>query len=209
MVKKVHPIPAFALCGLVGLLLALTVQGCDLKTLLSVAYNGVKTDTGAAEVNALLQRGGFNGMLSVMALYIGACTFTTILDASGARAAITEALLKKADSNSRLLLFTLFSALIHLLGLGDAQVACYLNGSLLSDAYAQRGLDKKVLSRASCDICTNLSPLIPWTTCGLYVAATLGTGCLPLCVFNIVGVVIAVALAIAGNSAANVRQGKE
>lgn len=205
IVKKVHPIPAFALSGLLGLILAMTVQGIDLKTLLGIAYSGVKIDTGIAEVNAIIQRGGFNGMLSVMALYIGACTFTTVADASGARKVVTEAMFKNAQSDKQVILISQLCALVHLLGLGDAQVASYMSGNMLLPTYKERNLELKNLTRANCDICTSLSPMIPWTTGGLYVVATLGTGYSLFCIFNIVSVVLAVVLAVLGKDIAKAK----
>lgn len=203
MWKKVHPIPALALVGFIGLLFALLVQGYDIKTLLSVAYNGAgKIDTGIAEVNSLIQRGGFSGVLSVMALYIGACTFTTVADACGARTVVVDSLLKNARKDSQVVLITQASALVHLLGLGDAQAAEYLNGNLFVEAYKSRGLALKTLTRANCDICTSLSPLVPWTTGALFVSATLGSGYAPFCIFNLASVVIAVILAAVGRDIA-------
>lgn len=208
MIKKVHPIPALALTGVFGLLLALLFQSYSFKQLIGMAYNGFNVSTNIPEVDAIVKRGGFSGMLSVMALYIGACTFTTVADASGARAVVTEAMFKKADTEEKVLLITQLSAFIHLLGLGDAQVASYMNGNMLQNVYNDRQLALKNLTRANCDICTSLSPMIPWTTGGLFVAATLGTGFAPFCIFNIACVVIAVVLAFLGKDIAKAESDK-
>ena len=76
---------------------------------------------------------------------------------------------------------------------------------MLLPTYKERNLELKNLTRANCDICTSLSPMIPWTTGGLYVVATLGTGYSLFCIFNIVSVVLAVVLAVLGKDIAKAK----
>ena len=61
--------------------------------------------------------------------------------------------------------------------------------------YQNRNLDPKNLSRALEDAGTMTSPLIPWNTCGAYMAGTLGVATfsyLPYCFFNLICPVVAV-----------------
>jgi NhaC family Na+:H+ antiporter len=61
--------------------------------------------------------------------------------------------------------------------------------------YANRNLDPKNLSRTLEDAATMTSPLIPWNTCGAYMAGTLGVATfayLPYCFFNLICPVVAV-----------------
>ena len=64
-----------------------------------------------------------------------------------------------------------------------------------------RGLAPVVLSRALGDSATVTSPLIPWNSCGAYMAATLAvatTAFLPFCFFNILNPLITVAFGFLG-----------
>ena len=60
--------------------------------------------------------------------------------------------------------------------------------------YARQGLDPKNLSRTLEDGGTITSVLIPWNTCGAYMASTLGVATLtyaPFCFFNIINPLVA------------------
>ena len=55
--------------------------------------------------------------------------------------------------------------------------------------FARRGLDPKNLSRTLEDAGTITSVLVPWNTCGAYMASTLGVATLtyaPFCFFNLI-----------------------
>jgi NhaC family Na+:H+ antiporter len=60
--------------------------------------------------------------------------------------------------------------------------------------YENRNLDMKNLSRTLEDAGTITSPLVPWNTCGAYMAGTLGVATfayLPYCFFNLINPIIA------------------
>jgi NhaC family Na+:H+ antiporter len=55
--------------------------------------------------------------------------------------------------------------------------------------FKRRNLDPKNLSRVVEDSGTLTSPLVPWNTCGVYMAAALGVptlAYLPFCFFNLI-----------------------
>jgi NhaC family Na+:H+ antiporter len=61
--------------------------------------------------------------------------------------------------------------------------------------FARRGLSNLNLSRTIEDGGTITSPLIPWNTCGAYMAGTLGVATfayLPYAFFNLIGPVVAI-----------------
>ena len=68
-------------------------------------------------------------------------------------------------------------------------------------AFDERGLAPVVLSRALGDSATVTSPLIPWNSCGAYMAATLGvaaTSFAPFCFFNLLNPLMSIAFAFLG-----------
>ena len=76
-----------------------------------------------------------------------------------------------------------------------------LPGRLFQSEYRRRGLEPVNLSRALEDGATITSPLVPWNTCGAYMAATLGVATLdylPYAFFNLVGPVVALVMAYTG-----------
>jgi NhaC family Na+:H+ antiporter len=56
---------------------------------------------------------------------------------------------------------------------GDQYIAIVVPGRMYAATYRERGLHPKNLSRALEDGGTLTSPLVPWNTCGAFMAATL------------------------------------
>ncbi|HEY5644583.1 MAG TPA: Na+/H+ antiporter NhaC family protein, partial [Pseudomonadales bacterium] len=80
-------------------------------------------------------------------------------------------------------------------------IAIVIPGRMFKDAYAERGLHEKNLARTLEDAATITSPLVPWNTCGAYMAATLGVptlAYLPFCFFNLVNPFVAIAYGYTG-----------
>jgi NhaC family Na+:H+ antiporter len=72
---------------------------------------------------------------------------------------------------------------------------------MFKGAFQQRGLAPVVLSRSLGDSATVTSALIPWNSCGAFMAATLGVTTVayaPFTFFNILSPLISVALAFFG-----------
>ena len=83
----------------------------------------------------------------------------------------------------------------------DQYIAVVLPGRMFRGAFAARGLAPVVLSRALGDSATVTSPLIPWNSCGAYMAATLGvatTAYVPFAFFNLLNPLISIAFAFLG-----------
>jgi NhaC family Na+:H+ antiporter len=72
---------------------------------------------------------------------------------------------------------------------GDQYVAIVLPARMFRLEFKKRGLAPQVLSRTVEDSGTVTSVLIPWNTCGAYIAGVLGVSTfayLPYCFYNIV-----------------------
>ncbi|MDP7042350.1 MAG: Na+/H+ antiporter NhaC family protein, partial [Gammaproteobacteria bacterium] len=67
--------------------------------------------------------------------------------------------------------------------------------------FEKRGLDPRNLSRVIEDSGTLTSPLVPWNTCGAYMAATLGVATLaylPFAFFNLINPLVSMFYGITG-----------
>ncbi|MBT8269012.1 MAG: sodium:proton antiporter [Flavobacteriaceae bacterium] len=126
------------------------------------------------KLNDLFSSGGMKGMLWTIFLIICAMVFGGVMDAIGALARITKALLSVAST-----LFGLFaSTVISCLGLNtiasDQYLAIVIPGKMFKKAFDDRGLAPENLSRTLEDSGTVTSVLIPWNTCGAYQSGVLG-----------------------------------
>lgn len=124
----------------------------------------------------LFSAGGMNGMLWTIFLIICAMVFGGVMDAIGALARITKALLSFATT-----VFGLFaSTVISCLGLNtiasDQYLAIVIPGKMFKKAFEDKGLAPENLSRTLEDSGTVTSVLIPWNTCGAYQSGVLGVG---------------------------------
>src|SRR5690606_12164234 len=83
----------------------------------------------------------------------------------------------------------------------DQYLAVVVPGRMYAAEYRARGLDPKNLSRALEDGGTITSPLIPWNTCGAFMASTLGVATLsylPWCFLNLLNPLIGMLLGFMG-----------
>ena len=78
---------------------------------------------------------------------------------------------------------------------GNAYIPILLCGELFKDAFQERGLDAKNLSRTLEDAGTCVIPLVPWSAGGAYMASTLGVPTmeyLPWAIFCYTGFLFAI-----------------
>ncbi len=201
IILKVPAVPGVLLSGLIGMLCAGFVQGRSVMEILNAACSGVSIDTGMAEINRLVNRGGMESMLSTMILLLSSCCFTGVVRRSGMLQNVIDGLMKRAKTDSQIVLTTQATAFFANVATGDSNVANLLTASMYKDFYEEHDLAPQNLSRAAEDLCTLSAPLIPWTSCGVYMSGTLGIATLaylPYTWFNLISILFAVILAITG-----------
>jgi NhaC family Na+:H+ antiporter len=150
--------------------------------------NGFATDTGIADIDRLLSRGGMDSMLLTLWLIIGAVTFGAIIDELGLIKRLTEPLIARAKSRGGLYLAVFGSAFGLNIVAGDQYIALVLPARTYRAEFAKRGLAPTNLSRLTADSGTVTSPLVPWNSCGAFMSSTLGVSTLlylPFAFFNI------------------------
>jgi len=191
IVRKAPPLVALLIGTLLGGLFALIFQKDILIEVaqassfsFEVAYKGIMNAiTVATEVkttnpllNDLFSSGGMEGMLGTIWLILCAMVFGGIMDAIGALARISNALLSWATSTFQLFASTVASCLAINLTASDQYLSLVIPGKMFAEAYKKRGLAPENLSRTLEDSGTVTSVLIPWNTCGAYQSGVLGVG---------------------------------
>lgn len=164
-------------------------------------YGGYSADTGNEAVNELISRGGMESMLNTVWLILCAMAFGAVMESVGLLERLIRGVLALARSTGSLIASTIATAFGCNLVAADQYMAIVLTGRLFKPEYEKRGLAPENLSRALEDGGTLTSPLVPWNTCGAYMAATLGVATLdylPYVFFNLVSPVLASVLAFAG-----------
>lgn len=192
---RVPALPALAAGTLIGGLLAVGWQGMPLKELLTALYSGHSVESGSAAVDKLLSRGGMSSMLDTIALILTATAFGGLLERAGFVSVLLEALMKRVHGPRGLIITTVFASVGVNVLIAEQYLAIVLPGRMFQSAYTEQGLHPTMLSRTLEDAGTVTSPLVPWNSCGAYMAATLGVSTfayLPFAFFNLLMPVIAI-----------------
>ena len=167
----------------------------------SALFDGYKLESGDAAIDKLLQRGGMSSMLNTIWLILCAMAFGACMERAGMLDRLVRGAVKLARSTASLIITTLATCIGMNVITADQYIAIVLPGRIFRAEYERRGLAPVNLSRALEDAGTLTSPLVPWNTCGAYMAATLGvatTGYLPYALFNLANPIIAAILAMLG-----------
>ncbi|GAB3512468.1 Na+/H+ antiporter NhaC family protein [Pseudoxanthomonas daejeonensis] len=163
--------------------------------------NGFSVDTGMAEVDALLSRGGMDSMLLTIWLIIGAVTFGILVDDFGLLGKLVAPLLHRARTTGRLFASVVGTSIGLNIAAGDQYIALLLPTRLYASEFARRGLAPENLSRATGDAGIVTSALVPWNSCGAYMSVVLGVSTmayLPFAVFNYAAPLLTLLLGFTG-----------
>ncbi|MDO4709029.1 MAG: Na+/H+ antiporter NhaC [Pseudomonadota bacterium] len=215
--KKMPAYPAILIGALTGLLFAALFQTEAMLQMGSaegrpqwlamlaggwkVMADGFSIETGNAAADDLVSRGGMASMLSTIWLIVCAMGFGAVMERTGLLQRLIRMVLKLARSTGALVATTIATAFGINLVSADQYMSIVLTGRLYREEYEHRGLAPVNLSRALEDGGTLTSPLVPWNTCGAYMAATLGVATLdylPYVFFNLLNPLVAIVMAYAG-----------
>lgn len=201
VMMKWPALPALMIATLAGGILAILIQGVDPGGLVSVAHYGYEMQSGHELVDKLMSRGGLESMMNTVALILCALAFGGLMERIGLLRVLAQAALGMARSTGSLVATTLSTSIgINILA-PDQYLSIILPGRMYRAAYEQRGLDAKNLSRALEDGGTMTSALIPWNSCGAFMAATLAVSpwaYLPYAILNWITPLVSVFLAYSG-----------
>ncbi|MBV34269.1 MAG: Na+/H+ antiporter NhaC [Rickettsiales bacterium] len=160
-----------------------------LKGVWTSLFSGFSVSTGNEVYDELLSRGGMTSMLNTMFLIITAMSFGAAMEVTGLLHKLIKTVIGVAKSTGALIGSVLATCIGMNVITADQYISIVLPGRMYKAEFKRRGLDAKNLSRTLEDSATITSPLIPWNTCGAYMAGTLGvaTGAYWIyCYFNLI-----------------------
>jgi len=158
-------------------------------------FDGYKASTGDPALDELLSRGGMSSMLTTMWLIISAMSFGAAMEQTGFLGRIVETALKGVKGTGSLITTTVLTAIGLNIIAADQYIAIVLPGRMYRMEFKRLGLAPENLSRTLEDAGTMTSALVPWNTCGAFMAATLGVPTLvylPYAFLNICNPIIAI-----------------
>ena len=187
VVFRIPALPALLGGALLGGVCCWLFQGMHPGQIFEIAQVGYQSDTGVAAVDDLISRGGLESMLWTLSLILCAMCFGGAMEYSGMLQRLADAVLKVAHTSGRLIASVIGTSVLMNVIAPDQYLSIVVPGRMFKPAFERHQLHPKNLSRSLEDGGTLSSALVPWNTCGAYMAATLGVATLsyaPLCVFK-------------------------
>lgn len=172
-----------------------------LKGVWSALATGYHVESGSPVVDKLLTRGGMASMLNTVWIIFTALAFGAIMEHAGLLKRLMDPLIEKARSAWALVASVVATCVGTNALASDQYIAIVLPARLFRKAFVDRGYSPVLLSRVVGDSGTVTSPLIPWNSCGAYMAAALGISTLsfaPYCFFNLLNPILTILFTAAG-----------
>jgi NhaC family Na+:H+ antiporter len=217
VIRKVPAFPALLIGALLGAVFAVVFQreavlafvgATELPVALALIkgawtalFDGYSSTSGHAALDDLLSRGGMSSMLNTVWLILSAMTFGAVMETTGMLQRIAALILGSVRGPGSLIASTLATAFGMNVIASDQYIAIVLPGRMFRAEFTRRGLHPKNLSRALEDAGTLTSPLVPWNTCGAFMAGTLGVATLtylPFAFFNLINPLVSLVFGITG-----------
>ncbi len=200
-IKKVPAEVTMSCSILLAVIIAIFYQDTNTISVLNALWENTPQNTGIANLDALLGRGGISSMSWTLLLALMAIALGGILHGAGFLAALLTGIIERVKRTATLIAVTIASGFLGNVAMGEAYISIILNCQLFKPKYEQQNLDPAVLSRSVEEGATMTTGLIPWTTAGAFYSATLGVDVLdyvPYAFFNYLNGVIAVSMAALG-----------
>lgn len=200
-VKRVPAIPSLTIGVILGALFGVVFQGIGFGDILNAGYGGYVANTGLDAVDSLLTNGGVSSMMYSISIILLAMMFGGVMEETKQLHIIVTSLLRKLKSDNSLVATTVLTGIFMNIALADEYMSIVITGRTYAEAYKDRGLKAKNLSRALEDGATQTCALVPWNTNGAYVAGTLGIATfayLPFAFFNWITPIVSIIFALLG-----------
>ncbi len=195
LTRRYPAIPVIAFGALLGSICAWLVQGIHPIEAIRIAYVGNSLESDVEFLDTLLNRGGIESMLGVIALILFALGLGGLLERIGVLKAISNNFLRWANNPGRLTISTMLGGLFGNVFGGAAYVSLITASTITEKNYDDQGVDRRVLSRNTEAGGTITTPMVPWTDGGVFMASTLGVATmsyLPFMWYHMLVIVISI-----------------
>ena len=206
-VKRKPTVPALIFSSIVSLVIALIFQKFSLGDIIKVLHGGFNIEMASwakdipLNVVTILNRGGLYSMASPVIVTFIVFVYIGTLDRINALPLLVEKGFAFVKTRTSAILSALGATMVTN-GMTSNQFATsFIVAEAFKPKFDQLRIPRKVLSRCLEDTGTMIESVLPWTTTGLFMSATLGVAVMDynrwqfLTMFNII---VAIILAITG-----------
>jgi NhaC family Na+:H+ antiporter len=162
---------------------------------------GYVSQSGIPAIDSMLTRGGMASMMSTVWLILTALAFGATVEHAGLLTRLIGPILQRVKSSAGLVATLVGTCLVANVVTSDQYIAIALPGRMFRLPFRRQGLSAVMISRVVGDSATVTSPLIPWNSCGAYMAAALGiptTAFAGYCFFNLLNPVVTIVFTVLG-----------
>lgn len=178
LTRRYPAIPVITFGAVLGSVCAWLAQGTGPIEAIRIAYVGNAMQSDVEFLNTLLNRGGIESMLGVVALILFALGLGGLMERAGILQAISNGFLRWANNPGRLTVSTMLGGFFGNFFGGAAYVSLITASTITEKNYDKQGVDRRVLSRNAEAGGTITTPMVPWTDGGVFMATTLGVSTL-------------------------------
>ena len=185
---KVPAIPGITLGIVVGGALGMIFQpSCNLGSIFDFGINGYTfsdemlamfdatlSEETAYTMTRLLESGGILGMMFSVSMTIIAMMFGGIMEDTHQLEVVVDKLKRLAKTPASLVALTEVTCVISNATMPEQYISIVVPGRMYAEEYKKMDLHPTVLSSSLEGAGTVTSALIPWNTCGVFIATTLG-----------------------------------
>ena len=173
-IKKIPSLITLIIATLAAAVLGIFLQGETITSMASIMNGGYVSNTGLAEIDSLLSRGGFQSMNWTASLAMLGITLGSILEKNGVLEVLLGQVIKLIASTGGLVAATVLSTIGLNMITASQYTSIVISGRMFVSEYKRRDMLPQTLSRTLEDSGTITSPLVPWNTCAVFMAGTLG-----------------------------------
>ena len=178
-----------------------TALATSIKAIYAAMANGFVSSSGIEPIDALFSRGGMASMLTTVWLILGALSFAAVMEHAGFLDRLLAPIVSWAKSTGTLIASVVGAGIGLNIIAGDQYVADVLPARMFRGEFQRRKLAPHVLSTTVENAGTVTSVLIPWNSCGAYIAGVLGVTTVayfPYAFFCIISPILAVVFGFIG-----------
>lgn len=173
MVAKMPAIPLRLVASFAGVICAVLFQNENLSDTFGYMVNGYVGNTGIAEVDTILTRGGMMGMTGTVVIMIFSMWMAGVIQRTGVIQVILDKVSGFIKKPGILVATTTICTFVFNFVAADPFLAMTLPAKTFCDIYDELDLDRAILCRAITPA-AYFAPMVPWGSGGIFVAATLG-----------------------------------
>ena len=199
--KRIPAEPTMITASAVAILIALIQQQHHIVSILGSLQTGYSAETGNADLDRLLNRGGIMGMMGTLTIALFAMALGGILDKVGYINAMLDGILRHIKSVVQLLAATMLTGIIASIATGQSYISIVLTAQLFKQKYEDMGLKRPMLSRTIEESTTLITPLMPWSLGGAFYSGAMGVSVFdyaPWAFLNYLNFIVAIVMAIFG-----------